>query len=151
MTVCHGKQDQLHPYSQHYRLLYQCVLDIRTHWVYLFGHSDCHESWILGFSLHWGRCTCSSYWPFCSCAHLVRETQLSTHRPTWCMTSSVTLGLTLILKSCKDISLGEVPGDQVWVLACLILFSVFSVILSLVSLAVPLLLSWVLVWIASIS
>jgi hypothetical protein len=75
----------------------------------------------------------------------------STRRPAWCTTSSVTSGLTLMLKSCKDLSLGEVPGAQIWVLACLVLFLVFSVILSLVSLAVPLLSSWVLVWLASIS
>jgi hypothetical protein len=75
----------------------------------------------------------------------------STHRPVWCTTSSVTSGLTLMPKSCKDLSLGEVTGAQVWVLPCLILFPVFPVILSLVSLAVPLLSSWVLVWIVSIS
>jgi hypothetical protein len=34
----------------------------------------------------------------------------STHRPVWCMTSLVTSGLTLLLKSCKDLSLGEVLG-----------------------------------------
>jgi hypothetical protein len=39
----------------------------------------------------------------------------STHRPAWC----------------TDLSLGEVSGAQVWVLACLISFSVFPVILSL--------------------
>jgi hypothetical protein len=33
-----------------------------------------------------------------------------THRPARCMTSSVTSGLTLMLKSCKDLSLGEMPG-----------------------------------------
>jgi hypothetical protein len=42
----------------------------------------------------------------------------SIHKPAWCMTSSVTLGLTLMLKSCKDLSLGEMPGAQVWVLTC---------------------------------
>jgi hypothetical protein len=31
----------------------------------------------------------------------------STHKPAWCMTSSITLGLTLMLKSCKDLSLGR--------------------------------------------
>jgi hypothetical protein len=31
----------------------------------------------------------------------------STHRPTWCTTSSVTSGLTLMLKSCKDLSMGR--------------------------------------------
>jgi hypothetical protein len=55
----------------------------------------------------------------------------STHRPVWCMTSSVTLGLTLMLKSCKDLGLGEVSGAQVWVPACLISFPAFLVILSL--------------------
>jgi hypothetical protein len=29
------------------------------------------------------------------------------------MTSSITLGLTLVLKSCKDLSIGEVPSAQV--------------------------------------
>jgi hypothetical protein len=43
----------------------------------------------------------------------------STHIPAWCMTSSVTSGLTLMLKSCKDLSLGKVPGAHVWVLTCL--------------------------------
>jgi hypothetical protein len=62
----------------------------------------------------------------------------STHRSAWCTTSSVTLGLTLMLKSYKDSSLGEVLGAQVWVLACLVSFSAFPVILSLVSLAIPL-------------
>jgi hypothetical protein len=33
-----------------------------------------------------------------------------THRLAWCTTSLVTLGLTLLLKSCRDLSLGEVPG-----------------------------------------
>jgi hypothetical protein len=33
-----------------------------------------------------------------------------THRPAWCTTSSITLGLTLMLKSCKDLSFGEVSG-----------------------------------------
>jgi hypothetical protein len=33
----------------------------------------------------------------------------STHRPAWCITSSVTSGLTLMLKSCKYLSLREVP------------------------------------------
>jgi hypothetical protein len=75
----------------------------------------------------------------------------STHSLAWCTTSSITLRLTLMIKSCKDLSLGEVPGAQVWVLTCLMSFPVFPVILSLVSLAVPLLSSWVLVWIASIS
>jgi hypothetical protein len=37
----------------------------------------------------------------------------STHRPACCMTSLVTSGLTLMLKSYKDLSLGEVPGAQV--------------------------------------
>jgi hypothetical protein len=46
-----------------------------------------------------------------------------------------------MLKSCKDLSLGEISGAQVQVLACLILFLVFSVISPLVSLLVPLLLS----------
>jgi hypothetical protein len=41
-----------------------------------------------------------------------------THRPAWCTTSSVTSGLTLMLKSYKDLSLGEVPSAHVWVLAC---------------------------------
>jgi hypothetical protein len=35
-----------------------------------------------------------------------------------------------MLKSCKDLSLGEVPGAQVWVLNCLVLFPAFPVILS---------------------
>jgi hypothetical protein len=56
----------------------------------------------------------------------------STHRPAWWMTSSITSGLTLVLKSCKDLSSGEVPGAQVWVLTHLILFLGFPVILSLV-------------------
>jgi hypothetical protein len=37
----------------------------------------------------------------------------STHRPARCTISSVTSGLTLMLKSCKDLSLGEVSGAQV--------------------------------------
>jgi hypothetical protein len=56
----------------------------------------------------------------------------STHIPVWCTTSSITSGLTLKLKSCIDLSLGEVPGAQVWVLTYLISFLAFSVILSLV-------------------
>jgi hypothetical protein len=44
-----------------------------------------------------------------------------------------------MLKSYKDLSLGKVASAQVWVLACLISFPVFLVILSLVSLVVPLL------------
>jgi hypothetical protein len=46
-----------------------------------------------------------------------------------------------MLKSCKDLSLGEMPGAQVFVLACLIPFQAFPAILSLVSLVVPLPLS----------
>jgi hypothetical protein len=34
----------------------------------------------------------------------------STHRPAGCMTTLVTLRLTLMLKSCNDLSLGEVSG-----------------------------------------
>jgi hypothetical protein len=75
----------------------------------------------------------------------------STHIPAWCTTSLVTSGLTLMLKSCKDWSLREMSGAQVWVLACLIPFPTFLVILSLVSLFVPLPLSWLLEWIASSS
>jgi hypothetical protein len=75
----------------------------------------------------------------------------SSHGPAWCMTSSVTSGVTLMIKSYKDFCLGEVPGAQVWVLPCRVSFLVFLVILWLVSLAVPLLSSRVLVWIASIS
>jgi hypothetical protein len=74
-----------------------------------------------------------------------------THRSTWCTTSSVTSGLTLMLKSCKDLRLGEMPGAQGWVLTCLVIFPAFPVILSLVSLVVPLSLSWLLEWIASSS
>jgi hypothetical protein len=74
----------------------------------------------------------------------------STRRQIWCTTSSVTSGLTLMLKSCKDLSLGEVPDAQVWVRTCLILFLTFSVISSLV-LPVSLLSSWLLVSIASLS
>jgi hypothetical protein len=44
-----------------------------------------------------------------------------------------------MLKFYKDLSLREVPGAQICVLACLISFLVFLVILSLVPLAVPLL------------
>jgi hypothetical protein len=44
----------------------------------------------------------------------------STHRPAWCTTSSVTSGLTLMLKSCKDLSLGEVSVAQVRVLTHLV-------------------------------
>jgi hypothetical protein len=75
----------------------------------------------------------------------------STHRPAWRMTSLVTSGLTLMLKSWKDLSLGEVPSAQVWVLAYLVPFLAFPVILSLVLLVVPLSLSWLLEWIASSS
>jgi hypothetical protein len=50
----------------------------------------------------------------------------STHRPAWCTTSSVTSGLTLMLKSYKDLCLGEVSGAQVWILAYLISFPFFS-------------------------
>jgi hypothetical protein len=42
-----------------------------------------------------------------------RRKSPSTHRPARFMTSSVTSELTLILKSCKDLSLGEVPGAQI--------------------------------------
>jgi hypothetical protein len=56
----------------------------------------------------------------------------STHRLAWCTTSLVTSGLTLMLKSYKDLSLGEVPGAQVWVLTWLIFFSAFPVISSLI-------------------
>jgi hypothetical protein len=35
----------------------------------------------------------------------------STHELAWCTTSPVTSRLTLMLKSCKDLSLGEVPGS----------------------------------------
>jgi hypothetical protein len=37
-----------------------------------------------------------------------------------------------MLKSCKDLSLGEVPGAQVAVLTCLVSFLAFPVISSLV-------------------
>jgi hypothetical protein len=74
----------------------------------------------------------------------------STHGPAWCMTSSVTSRLTLMLKSCKYLSLGEVPGAQVWVCPCLISFSSFLVISSLV-LPVALPLSRLLVSIVSLS
>jgi hypothetical protein len=81
-----------------------------------------------------------------------RRCQLpSTRRPAWCTTSSITSGLTLMLKSYKNLSLWEVSGAQVWVIDYLVSFLVFSVILSLISLTVPLLSAWVLVWIASIS
>jgi hypothetical protein len=56
----------------------------------------------------------------------------STHRPTWCMTSLATSRLTLMLKSCKDLSLGEVPAAYVWVLTCLVSFPAFLVTSSLV-------------------
>jgi hypothetical protein len=56
-----------------------------------------------------------------------------------------------MLKSCKGLSLGEMPGAQVSVLACLIPFPAFLVILSLVSLVVPLPLSLLLEWISSSS
>jgi hypothetical protein len=79
------------------------------------------------------------------------EMQASTHRPAWCTTSSVTSGLTLMHKSYKDLSLGEMSGAQVWVLACLVPFPAFPVIVSLVTLVVPLQLSWLLEWIASSS
>jgi hypothetical protein len=36
-----------------------------------------------------------------------------THRPAWCTTCLVTSGLTLMLKSCQDLSLGVVQGAQV--------------------------------------
>jgi hypothetical protein len=65
----------------------------------------------------------------------------STYRLALCMTSSVISGLTLILKSCKDLSLGEVPGAQVSVCTCLISFPAFPVISSLVVLIVSLPLS----------
>jgi hypothetical protein len=44
----------------------------------------------------------------------------STHIPAWCTTSWVTSGLTLTLKSCEDLSLGEVPSAQIWALTCFI-------------------------------
>jgi hypothetical protein len=75
----------------------------------------------------------------------------ATHKLAWCMTSSVTSRLTLMLKSCKDLCMGEMPGASVWVLACLIPFPAFPVILSLVSLVVSLQLSWMEEWIASSS
>jgi hypothetical protein len=56
----------------------------------------------------------------------------STHRPASCTTSSVTSRLTLMLKSCKDLSLGEVLSAHVWVLTCRVSFSGFPVISSLV-------------------
>jgi hypothetical protein len=74
----------------------------------------------------------------------------STHRPAWCTTSLVTLGLTLMLKSYKDLSLGEVLGGQVWVRTCLISFLAFPIISSDV-LPISLPLSWLLVRIASLS
>jgi hypothetical protein len=46
-----------------------------------------------------------------------------------------------MLKSYKDLNLGEMPGAQVSILACLVPFPAFPVILSLVSLVVPLSLS----------
>jgi hypothetical protein len=55
----------------------------------------------------------------------------STHRLAWCTTSSVTLGLILMLKSCNDLCLGEVPAAQVWVLTCLVSVPTFLVISSL--------------------
>jgi hypothetical protein len=75
----------------------------------------------------------------------------STHRPAWCMTSSVTSALTLMLKSCKDLSLGEVQGAQVWVHTCLISFPSFPVISSLVLPVISLPLLWLLVSNASLS
>jgi hypothetical protein len=41
------------------------------------------------------------------------EMQASIDPPACCMTFLVTSGLTLMLKSCKDLSLGEVSGAQV--------------------------------------
>jgi hypothetical protein len=73
-----------------------------------------------------------------------------TRRPAWCTTSSITSGLTLMLKSCKDLSLGEVSGAQVWVRTCLVSFPAFQVMSWLV-LPVSLPLSWLLVSIASLS
>jgi hypothetical protein len=73
-----------------------------------------------------------------------------THRPAWCTTSLVTSRLTLMLKSCKDLSLEEVLDAQVWVRTCLVSFPAFPVISSLV-LPVSLLSSWLLVSIASLS
>jgi hypothetical protein len=74
----------------------------------------------------------------------------STRSPAWCTTSLVTSGLTLTLKSYKDLSLGEVLGAQVCVRTYHVSFPAFPVISSLV-LHVPLLLSWLLVSIASLS
>jgi hypothetical protein len=54
----------------------------------------------------------------------------STHISAWCTTTSVTSGLTLMLNSCIDSSLGEVPGTQVC--TCFILFPAFPVISPLV-------------------
>jgi hypothetical protein len=75
----------------------------------------------------------------------------STHIPAWCTTSSVTSGLTLMLKSCKDLSLGEVLGAQICVRTCLVSFLAFLVISSLFLPIVSLPLSWLLVSIASLS
>jgi hypothetical protein len=46
-----------------------------------------------------------------SSACRLRYTRSSTHRPTCCTASSTTSALTLMLKSCKDLSLGEGPTD----------------------------------------
>jgi hypothetical protein len=56
----------------------------------------------------------------------------STHRPAWCTTTSITSGLNLMVESCKDLSLREVPDAHIWVLTCLVLFLAFPVISSLV-------------------
>jgi hypothetical protein len=62
-------------------------------------------------------------------AHVQMEMQASIHSHT---SISITSGLTLMIKSCKDLSLGEVSGALVWVVTCLISFPAFPVISSLV-------------------
>jgi hypothetical protein len=91
-------------------------------------------------------------WRMDDFAHVQTEMQASIDSQTNMMHDLFShFEITLMLKSWKDLSLGEVPSAQVRVLACLRSFPVFPIILSLVSLVVPLLSSWVLVWIASTS
>jgi hypothetical protein len=66
--------------------------------------------WLTRLSAQWkGSDSSSIGWMTLHMSKQRRKPPL-THRPAWCMTFSVTSGLTMMLKPCKDLSFGEVPG-----------------------------------------
>jgi hypothetical protein len=148
-VVCHDYRQwrHLHPYHRGdgevrvpppSRVCSYSCLRCELNWEGWFGRRASHHppDHQLGKTLRWaswwnGSDDSSDGWmTLCTCKQRCKPP--STHRPAWCMTSLVTSGLTLMLKPCKDLSLGEVSGAQVWLLTYLISFPAFLVISSLV-------------------